>query len=63
MTTSIKPTIQLVAGFIVFIIGFYMLIKYYKGTILSPPTLSAIAYLFIGAALIWPQLDQSMEKI
>ncbi len=63
MTTSIKPTIAVVAGFIVFIIGFYMLIKYYKGTLISPSTLSAIAFLAIGAALIWPELNKSMEEV
>ena len=63
MTTSIEPTIKVIVGFLVFIIGFYMLIKYYKGEFLAPPVLSAIAFMAIGAAFIWPELDSSMEKI
>ena len=63
MTTSINPTVHVVVGFIVFIIGLYMLIKFYKGDFLTPPTLSAIAFIAIGTALIWPSLNESMEKV
>ena len=62
MTTSITPSVQIVVGFIVFIIGFYMLIKYYNGNFLSPQTLSAVAFLLIGAAFIWPEIDDTMKK-
>lgn len=62
MTTSITPTLQIIVGFIVFIIGLYMLIKYYDGNFLAPPTLSAVAFLLIGAAFIWPEIDDTMQK-